>query len=115
MYVARTAEAVKYHLIANQQVREAITKLLVYARAAATHGLQQMTYIFLQHHQKNKTVAMLLCIFLGCLGCHYFYVGKAGMGVLYLLTMGLFGIGWIVDIIRIAGGSFKDVNGLPLN
>lgn len=63
---------------------------------------------------KNKTVAMVLCIFLGYLGCHYFYVGKAGMGVLYLLTMGLFGIGWIVDIIRIAGGSFKDVNGLPL-
>lgn len=64
---------------------------------------------------KNKTVAMVLCIFLGYLGCHYFYVGKAGMGVLYLLTMGLFGIGWIVDIIRIAGGSFKDINGLPLN
>lgn len=64
---------------------------------------------------KNKTVAMVLCIFLGYLGCHYFYVGKAGMGVLYLFTMGLFGIGWIVDIIRIAGGSFKDVNGLLLN
>lgn len=50
----------------------------------------------------NKTADLLLCIFLGCFGAHKFYEGKTGMGILYLLTCGLFGIGWIVDIILIA-------------
>ena len=58
--------------------------------------------------QKNKTTALLLCIFLGGLGAHRFYVGKAGTGILYLCTGGLLGIGWIIDIIRIATGSFRD-------
>lgn len=64
--------------------------------------------------RKNKMVALLLCIFLGCFGAHKFYVGKGGMGVLYLLTGGLFGFGWVIDIILIATGSFKDEFGLPL-
>lgn len=63
---------------------------------------------------KEKKVALLLCIFLGTIGVHYFYVGKIGMGILYLLTLGLFGIGWIVDIIRIATGSFRDKAGNEL-
>lgn len=63
---------------------------------------------------KNKMVALLLCIFLGFLGAHRFYVGKIGTGVLYLFTYGLFGFGWIIDIILILCGSFKDSNNLPL-
>lgn len=39
---------------------------------------------------KNKWVALILCIFFGVLGAHKFYEGKAGMGILYLLTGGLF-------------------------
>lgn len=50
---------------------------------------------------KNKWVALMLCIFLGWMGAHKFYEGKAGMGILYLLTCGLFGIGWFVDIISL--------------
>lgn len=49
---------------------------------------------------KNKWIALLLCIFTIC--GHKFYEGKIGMGILYLFTAGLFGIGWIVDIISIA-------------
>ena len=64
--------------------------------------------------KKDKTVALLLCIFLGCLGIHRFYVGKIGTGILYLLTGAVFGIGWIVDIILIAMGKFKDGFDLPL-
>ena len=48
---------------------------------------------------KNKWVAFLLCLFLGCLGVHKFYEGKIGMGILYLFTCGLFGIGWFIDCI----------------
>ena len=64
--------------------------------------------------KKNKMVALLLCIFLGVLGVHRFYVGKIGTGLLYLFTGGLFGIGWIIDIILIAVGSFKDQFDLQL-
>lgn len=64
--------------------------------------------------KKSKMVALLLCIFLGEFGIHKFYVGKIGMGILYLLTLGLFGIGWFIDIILIACGAFKDEFGLPL-
>lgn len=48
---------------------------------------------------KNKWVAFFLCLFLGYLGVHKFYEGRVGMGILYLLTAGLFGIGWIIDCI----------------
>ncbi len=51
--------------------------------------------------QCDKWIALLLCIFLGVLGGHKFYEGKIGMGLLYIFTIGLFGIGVIVDLITI--------------
>jgi TM2 domain-containing membrane protein YozV len=60
---------------------------------------------------KSWFVAILLCIFFGYLGIHRFYVGKVGTGVIYILTGGLFGIGWMFDLITIAGGNFTDANG----
>ena len=50
---------------------------------------------------RNKWVALVLCIFLGYLGGHKFYEGKVGMGILYIFTFGLFGIGVFVDFITI--------------
>ncbi len=63
---------------------------------------------------KSKVTALLLCLFLGYLGIHRFYVGKIGTGFLYLVTGGLFGIGALVDLIRICVGSFRDNAGSPL-
>lgn len=50
---------------------------------------------------KNKWVAFVLCLLLGGFGAHKFYEGKFGMGILYIFTVGLFGIGWFIDLIRI--------------
>ena len=50
---------------------------------------------------RNKWVAFFLCLFLGEFGAHKFYEGKIGMGILYLFTLGIFGIGWLVDLISI--------------
>lgn len=61
---------------------------------------------------KNRTVALILCILFGLLGIHQFYVGKIGKGVLYLFTGGLLGIGYFIDIIKIATGTFTDFMGL---
>ena len=47
--------------------------------------------------EKNKWVALLLCIILGFFGAHKFYEGKFGMGILYIFTGGLFFIGLVVD------------------
>lgn len=57
---------------------------------------------------KSKTTALILCILFGYIGAHRFYVGKAGSGIAYLFTGGMCGIGWIIDIISILSGSFRD-------
>lgn len=46
----------------------------------------------------NYSVAWLLLTFLGVFGLHRFYQGKWGTGLLYLFTLGLFGIGWLYDL-----------------
>ena len=63
---------------------------------------------------KSWLVTLLLCVFVGALGVHRFYVGKIGTGILWLLTGGCLGIGWIVDIIVIACGNFRDSHGAPI-
>ena len=52
-----------------------------------------------------------LSFFLGYLGIHRYYVGKIGTGILYNLTFGLFGIGSLVDFIKICCGKFTDKQG----
>lgn len=52
-----------------------------------------------------------LSFFLGYLGIHRYYVGKIGTGILYNLTLGLFGIGSLVDFIKICCGKFTDKQG----
>lgn len=51
--------------------------------------------------QKNKWVALLLCFFFGAFGVHRFYEGKIGTGILYLLTLGVFGFGVLIDFFKI--------------
>lgn len=61
--------------------------------------------------QKSKGVALVLCVLLGYMGIHRFYVGKIGTGILWLLTLGCFGIGWIVDIVMLCCNKFADKSG----
>ena len=45
----------------------------------------------------NYSVAWILLTFLGIFGLHRFYMGKWATGILYLLTVGLLGIGVLYD------------------
>ncbi|MCL2793448.1 MAG: TM2 domain-containing protein [Spirochaetaceae bacterium] len=78
-------------------------------------GVRQKAEDVLGDVSKKWLVALLLAIFLGTLGVHRFYVGKIGTGILMILTLGGCGIWTIIDIILIATGSFKDVDGKPIS
>ena len=64
--------------------------------------------------EKKLVPALLLCIFLGLLGAHRFYVGKIGTGVLQLLTFGGLGIWLFVDFVMLCMGTFTDKQGRKL-
>ena len=68
----------------------------------------------MEKSEKGFVATLLLCILLGGLGIHRFYVGKIGTGILMLLTLGGLGIWVLVDLIMIAVGSFKDKKGLQI-
>ncbi len=63
---------------------------------------------------KDRWIALLLCIFLGPFGAHRFYVGDIKMGVLYLFTAGIFGLGCLYYFVIILLGSFRDKYGFKL-
>jgi len=64
--------------------------------------------------EKDWLISLLLCIFLGYLGIHRFYTGHIAIGIIQLLTAGGCGIWWLIDIILIAAGSYRDAEGRPL-
>lgn len=56
---------------------------------------------------KDPVVALLLSIFLGGLGIDRFYTGNIGLGILKLLTCGVFGILYLIDLFLIMGAAKK--------
>jgi hypothetical protein len=60
---------------------------------------------------KSRGVAFALAALLGPFGGHRFYVGKTGTGVLMLCTVGGLGLWYLYDLILVAGGSFRDIEG----
>jgi TM2 domain-containing membrane protein YozV len=59
---------------------------------------------------RSRLAALLLCLFLGGLGVHRFYVGKIGTGIAMIFTLGGLGIWVLIDLIMIIVGGFTDAN-----
>ena len=53
--------------------------------------------------RKDRTVGLLLAIFLGGFGVHRFYLGQIGWGFVYLFTFGFLGFGTFIDWFLIMG------------
>lgn len=63
---------------------------------------------------KSKKTTMILCVCLGYIGIHDFYLGRIGSGILKLFTVNLFLFGWISDMVKVASGTYKDGAGEPV-
>lgn len=64
--------------------------------------------------QKDFMAAAMLSLFLGWLGVDRFYLGKVGTGILKLITLGGYGIWYLIDIIIILTGNAKSKDGQGL-
>lgn len=57
---------------------------------------------------RDWNIALVLSILLGIFGADRFYVGRTGLGVLKLVTLGGYFIWWVMDVILLLQGRMKD-------
>ncbi|MCM8776720.1 MAG: TM2 domain-containing protein [Candidatus Omnitrophica bacterium] len=60
---------------------------------------------------RDWTIALILSVLVGQFGIDRFYTGYIGLGILKLLTAGGCGIWWLIDVILIATGKYRDSDG----
>lgn len=65
----------------------------------------------LMSNDKSQLAAALFAFFLGILGVHRFYLGYPVIGIIYIFTLGIFGLGPLIDFIRIVIGDLKPKHG----
>ena len=73
-----------------------------------TQEMQQM------NSDKDWMVTLILAILVGGLGIDRFYTGSILLGVLKLFTLGGLGLWWLIDLIMLVTGNYKDGDGNPI-
>lgn len=64
-----------------------------------SYTVNKQNYV-VEKPMKTGLVPMMLTILFGWTGIQWFISGRVGMGFLYLFTLGLFFIGWLVDSVK---------------
>ena len=71
-------------------------------------AMQQM------NSEKDWVITLILAILVGSLGIDRFYTGSILLGVLKLVTLGGLGLWWLIDLIMLVTGNYKDGDGNPI-
>ena len=79
------------------------------------HDQKQTTVAKTKRKGKSKVVEYYLALLFGWTGAHRFYTGKIVSGIIWLLTGGLFLIGWIVDLLVILIRLLMEMSGKKTN
>ncbi len=66
-----------------------------------------------QANGKDWVVTLILAIILP--GIDRIYAGSIGLGIVKIFTGAGFGVWWLVDIIKLVTGSYKDGSGVPIS
>jgi len=74
--------------------------------------VQQVQPAQQMNSEKEWVVTLLLAILLP--GIDRMYAGSIGLGILKFITFGGMGLWWLVDIVKLVTGSYKDGNGTPI-
>ncbi|GAA0449633.1 NINE protein [Actinoplanes hulinensis] len=61
--------------------------------------------------QKQVGIAYVLWFFFGAIGVHKFYLGKTGLGIAYIFTLGFLGFGLLYDLFTLPG-QVRKANGV---
>ena len=101
---------------ANQTSTQAVKSSTVVSKKAAVNAISNTNTKAVKKNAdpgegKSQLIALILCIFVGVLGIHRFYLGYTMEGVLQLLTGGGCGVWTLIDLIRIITGDLKPKDG----
>ena len=61
--------------------------------------------------EKDWLITLILSIVVGGFGIDRFYTGSIVLGVLKLVTLGGLGVWWLIDLIMLVTGNYKDGDG----
>ena len=61
--------------------------------------------------EKDWLITLILSIVVGGFGIDRFYTGSVLLGVLKLVTLGGLGVWWLIDLIMLVTGNYKDGDG----
>ena len=101
---------------ANQTSTQAVKSSTVVSKKAAVNAISNTNTKAVKKNAdpgegKSQLIALILCIFVGVLGIHRFYLGYTKEGVIQLLTAGGCGIWSLIDLVRIITGDLKPKDG----
>jgi hypothetical protein len=97
--ITMTEDKVGMFLASNAKYFPASKLILIKEKLMSADDSKLMVVSSVEY--KDPMTFLLISVFLGSLGIDRFMLGDTGMGILKLLTGGLCGILWLIDVVTI--------------